>query len=113
MSDHNTDDTIEVGDLVRVVAPRASVSSNCAGDEFIVKKTTPSFASGEDKRLYYYDELTVITPKAELESVYAEEKKLEEKKDKLYKLCDCFNTSAGFMSPYELAEGILDIMRGD
>jgi hypothetical protein len=92
MSEHNTDSTIEVGDLVRVVAPCAEFkgADRLEGHEFIVDEVWRGDYMDQEGRGFHLDELTIMKPKAELESVFAEEKELEEKKDKCYELCSIF-----------------------
>jgi hypothetical protein len=94
MSTHNTDSTIEVGDLVRVVAPSAEFkgADRLGGHEFIVNEIWRGDYMDQEGRGFHLDELTIMKPKAELESVYECEKELEEKKDKCYELCSLFIT---------------------
>jgi hypothetical protein len=92
MSEHNTDSTIEVGDLVRVVAPKVRwhPCSRREGYEFVVDEIEGEFYLDPNCSAFYHDELTIMKPKDELESVYSEEKRLEEKKDKCFEVCSIF-----------------------
>ena len=88
---------IEVGDLVRVVGDIGPHDpGNFRGNDFIVEQV-------EDKQLllvganghewwFYPQELEIMQEKAALKSVYAEEERLQKRKDLAYKLCEKINS---------------------
>ena len=116
----NRDTTIEVGDLVRVVAPPIGYEQD-AGFEFVVERIDREGCvhsplgqrAPSDVYLFNPSELEIMTPKAELESVYHEDKVLQEKKDKLWELCESYDQSAGFMTDSELGSGVRAIFNED
>lgn len=103
---YNKDTTIEVGDLVRVV-------NSCLPEqndyEFAVDNVSGIFIYCPKGAYYYAEELEIMTPKAALESVYEEEKKLEEKKDKCYSVCWEFYSQETSMDRADLEHKIINI----
>jgi len=102
--EYNKDTTIEVGDLVRTVLED--------GPDFIIREENGGWFSPDGREWFAPTELEIMTPKAELESVYAEEKRLEEKKDKCYEILkDCYNK--GDWDLFEMATEIEAIFNQD
>ena len=87
----NRDRTIEVGDLVRVVAHLPHDPGGFEGNDFIVEQSEDNqvllVGANGTEWWFYPEELEIMQEKGALKSVYAEEKKLEEKKDLAYELC--------------------------
>lgn len=100
MSEHNRDNTIEVGDKVRVICPR---SAGDAGYEFIVAMVDggdiwDSWPITVPTKLFWPEELEIMEPKAALESVHAEREKLEEDHKKAYDMLKEWHTKK-YMEP--------------
>ena len=124
--EYNKDTTIEVGDLVRVVTldrdhdDYVEELGAYLNKDFIVQEVFDHSKEPTLYRLNLLDDswrfvgewLEIMTPKAELESVYAEEKRLEEKKDKCYEILkDCYNK--GDWDLFEMATEIEAIFNQD
>tara|TARA_R110000824_G_scaffold190190_1_gene371617 strand:- start:385 stop:756 length:372 start_codon:yes stop_codon:yes gene_type:complete len=89
----NRDTTIEVGDLVRVVSDYMHDPHGFMGNDYIVGSIGEDdgaiWLTANDGVEWWFDpeELEIMTPKAELESVLEAERSLEEVKDRCYEYC--------------------------
>jgi hypothetical protein len=85
---HNTNTEIEVGDEVRVVSPRVHMPKHFDLKDFIVTHIIEDGCFGVGEGFFYFDELEIMRPKAELESVMEEDKRLLDKMKECYELCE-------------------------